>query len=114
MKSLALLLIPGCLLASSVCSAKVILPSVFSDHMVLERNSKVAVWGWADPGETIKVVGTWALKDTVRTQASNDGHWRVDIPTGVAGGPYILQVLGAYSMVALQDVMLGEVWICSG
>jgi sialate O-acetylesterase len=114
MKSLVLLLIPGCLLASSVCSAKVVLPSVFSDHMVLERNSKAAVWGWADPGETIKVVGTWALKDTVRTQASNDGHWRVDLQTGVAGGPYILQVFGAHSMVALQDVMLGEVWICSG
>jgi sialate O-acetylesterase len=109
-----LLLTTGFLLLSQVCSSKILLPSVFSDHMVLERNTSVAVWGWGDPAENIKVTGSWNSSDTFQTKTGNDGHWRLDIPTGGAGGPYTLSVLGANSQIVLQDVQLGEVWICSG
>ena len=108
------LLTVGFFLASLTCSSKVILPAVFSDHMVLQRNSTVAVWGFSDPGENIRVCGSWSSGDTVRAKATNDGHWRVDIKTGDAGGPFELNVLGASQKVTLQDVLLGEVWICSG
>lgn len=102
------------LVASQVCSSKIILPSVFSDHMVLERNAVVAVWGWGDAGGDIRVSGSWKSADTVRTRAANDGYWRVDIPTTEAGGPYTLTIAGPYDKVSVRDVYLGEVWVCSG
>jgi sialate O-acetylesterase len=109
-----LLLTFGFVLAGSSCFAKVILPAVFSDHMVLQRNASVAVWGWADPGESIRVSGSWNVSDTARTKAGNDGHWSLHIKTGEAGGPFSLSVSGTGSPVVLQDVLIGEVWICSG
>jgi sialate O-acetylesterase len=109
-----LLLTFGFVLVHFPCSAKVILPAVFSDHMVLQRNASVTVWGWADPNESIRVLGSWNVSDTARTKTANDGHWSVKVKTGEAGGPFTLMVEGANSMVVLQDVLIGEVWICSG
>ena len=93
--------------------AKIILPSVFADHMVLQQNSKVAIWGWSDPGETVKIVTSWNSKDTVKVKADNSSAWKTTIKTIGAGGPYSIRILGS-SNVELKNVMLGEVWICSG
>ena len=109
-----LLLTVGFLCASVSSYANVILPSVFSNHMVLQREASVAVWGWAEPNEPIRVVGSWNVSDTVRTRTANDGRWSIKIKTGEAGGPFTLSVLGSGSKVVLQDVLIGEVWICSG
>ena len=92
---------------------KIILPSVFSDNMVLQQNSKVAIWGWSDPGETLKIVTSWNAKDTIKVKADNSSEWKTNIQTIGAGGPYSIQILGN-SKVELKNVMLGEVWICSG
>jgi sialate O-acetylesterase len=93
--------------------AKIILPSVFADNMVLQQNSEVAIWGWSDPGETVKIVTSWNSKDTVKVKADNFSAWKTTIKTTNAGGPYSIQILGS-SKVELKNVMLGEVWICSG
>lgn len=93
--------------------AQVTLPSVFSDNMVLQRNSKVPVWGWGVASETVKIVGSWALQDTIQAQVGSDGRWKVALSTGNAGGPYTLQVMGS-TTCTLNNVMLGEVWLCSG
>ena len=93
--------------------AEIHLPNVFTDHMVLQRNSKVTVWGWGTPGETITIVPEWLNGDTLKVQASNMGKWSARIRTGEAGGPYKLRFSGS-SEVTLSDVMLGEVWLCSG
>ena len=114
MKISVLVFTSGLLLASLTCSSKILLPSVLADHMVLERNTSVAIWGWSDPGESISVTGSWAGGDTIKTRATRDGRWRVDLPTKDAGGPYTLSVKGAWETVTLTDVMLGEVWLCSG
>jgi len=91
---------------------RIILPSVFTDNMVLQQNANVAIWGWSDPGETIKIVTSWS-KDTVKVKADNSSKWITSIKTIAAGGPYSIQFFGN-DKVQLNNVMLGEVWICSG
>lgn len=93
--------------------AKTTLPSVFADNMVLQQNSDVAIWGWSDAGETIKIVTGWNTKDTIKVKAGNTAAWKTTIRTIGAGGPYTIQILGK-DKVQLNNVMLGEVWICSG
>ncbi len=98
---------------SSTMFGKIILPSVFSDNMVLQQKSTVAIWGWSDPGETVKIVASWNSNDTVKVKADNSSKWTTTIQTIGAGGPYSIKILGS-SNVELINVMLGEVWICSG
>ena len=93
--------------------AKIILPSVFTDNMVLQQNSDVAIWGWSDPGETVKIVTSWNSKDTVKVKADNAAAWKTTIRTIGAGGPHSIQIIGNNG-VTLNNVMLGEVWVCSG
>ncbi len=88
------------------------LPRVLGDGMVLQQQTDVAVWGWADPQERVTVRGSW--KDAeVSTTADGAGQWRVTCRTPVAGGPYTLTVRGD-NEITLSDVLIGEVWICSG
>lgn len=91
------------------------LASLFKDHMVLQQNSEVNIWGWASPGSKFRIVGEWNLKDTVVVSVDNWGRWRTQLRTIQAGGPYEVRFLetGTASMV-LKDVMLGEVWLCGG
>lgn len=101
----------------SFCSVslfgKITLPSVFGDNMVLQQNSEVAIWGWSEPGETIRIVTGWNSKDTIQVKASNYAVWRTSIQTVSAGGPYSIDITGS-SQIRLNNVMLGEVWLCSG
>lgn len=86
------------------------LPNVFGDHMVLQREQPIPVWGWADPGEVIRV----QLADQHRrTVADDDGTWDVELPAMKAGGPYRMVIEGR-QRVEFVDVHLGEVWVCSG
>jgi sialate O-acetylesterase len=87
------------------------LPSVFTDHMVLQRDMKVPVWGWASPGEKVVVsIGG----QTKSATAGDDGRWRVDLePMAASHEPLTLVVEGA-NRVTVQDVLVGEVWVCSG
>jgi sialate O-acetylesterase len=81
--------------------------------MVLQQNSKVAIWGWGGASNTIKVVGSWAPTDTAKAVAASDGSWKTTLSTIKAGGPYTISITGSGEKT-LQDVMLGEVWLCSG
>lgn len=86
------------------------LPHLFSNHMVLQRDKEIAVWGWGDPGEKISV----SLGSNAReTTAASDGRWKVALSPMPAGGPFTLVVKGEKT-ITLKDVMLGEVWIASG
>jgi sialate O-acetylesterase len=80
---------------SSTMYGKIILPSVFADNMVLQQKSNVAIWGWSDPGETVKIVASWNSKDTVKVKADNTSAWKTTISTIGAGGPYTIQILGS-------------------
>ncbi len=92
--------------------ANVIVPNIFSDNMVLQRNDEVAIWGWANPKEEIKVSGSWDNK-VYTTVANNQAKWEVKIKTPQAGGPFTLTING-YNQVVLKNIMIGEVWLCSG
>jgi sialate O-acetylesterase len=92
--------------------AEVRVASVFTDHMVLQRGTAAPIWGWAKSGEKIEVKGSWGK--SARTIAAANGRWVVRIPTGPgAGGPHTLTIQGDNTLT-FQDVMLGEVWLCSG
>jgi sialate O-acetylesterase len=97
--------------ASSSLQADVRLPSIFSDHMVLQQNAKIPVWGWADAAEQITVsLGN----QTVEAKAGTDGLWRVDLaPLKASTTPLTLTVTGKNS-VKIGDVLIGEVWLFSG
>ncbi len=95
--------------------ADVKLPAVIGDSMVLQRDTKVAVWGWADPGEKVTVRGSWSWfwNKGVSATTDKDGKWKVMLKTAGAGGPYTVNIKGK-NTIELKDVLLGEVWVCSG
>jgi hypothetical protein len=90
--------------------ADVSLPSLFSDHAVLQRDKAVPVWGWADPGEEVSVSFGGQSKST---KAGADGKWRVSLDKLKTGEPGTLTVKGK-NTIAVNDVLVGEVWLCSG
>jgi sialate O-acetylesterase len=86
--------------------------SVFQDHMVLQRERPLPVWGKATPGQTVTV--TLARDITATTRTGADGRWQVSLPAQTAGGPFTLHVSGGGPDVTFHDVWVGEVWIASG
>ncbi len=95
-----------------VAAADVVLPKVIGDHMVLQRNADAAIWGWAVPGERVRVRGSWMAEDRA-VEANPDGRWLVRLPTPDAGGPHTVTITGE-NTITLNDVLIGEVWICGG
>ncbi|WP_343329614.1 sialate O-acetylesterase [Polaribacter staleyi] len=85
--------------------------SIFGNHMVLQRNSKVKIWGTDTPNTNINLEGSWGQKEKVKTDKK--GNWKTTIKTTDAGGPYVLTVNGSDEII-LKDILLGEVWICTG
>ena len=103
----------ACLAIALTCqmaSADVTLPNIFSDSMVLQRDHANAVWGKASPGESVTVT-----IDSQKHSATADdaGHWRVTLDPMSVGEPRELVVNGK-NEIRLTDVLVGEVWICSG
>jgi len=95
----------------AAAAADVKLPGVFGDHVVLQREMPVPVWGWADPAEQVTVT----LGDQSKTAtADSAGKWSVKLDALKAGGPFELKVQGKGNAVQLSDVLVGEVWLCSG
>lgn len=84
--------------------------ALFTDHAVLQQRADISVWGTADPGEEVVVT----LGDQKASAvAGDDGKWRVTLAPMAAGGPYEMVIAGK-NRVVVADVMIGEVWICSG
>lgn len=90
------------------------LASVFTDHLVLQRDTTVLVWGWAAPGSKVAVSGSWHKKSVSSAVTGSDGRWECLLETPEAGGPYSLSVAAGKEKVVLEDVMSGEVWLCTG
>lgn len=88
-------------------SAKVRLPRLVSDRMVLQRDTELDIWGWADPGEKVTVRFQGRHYDT---ETGADGCWHILLPPQQAGGPFVLEV----NEIVIRDVLVGDVWLCSG
>ena len=98
-------------------AADVRLPAIFGNHMVLQRESEVALWGWADPNAAIEITGDF-LAAPLRCRADASGAFRTKLRTAAAGGPHTLVVgvagAGEKSRRELADLWFGEVWLCGG
>ena len=92
-------------------SAKVKVHGVFSKHMVIQQNAKIPVWGWADPNEAITVTTSWG--ENAITTAMQDSTWQIILKTPKAGGPFSMTIK-AENTIVIDDVLSGEVWLCSG
>ena len=93
-------------------SAEIKLPSIFGDNMVLQQQTNAAIWGKATPNSTISVRASWNNR-SVTTRADSEGRWKLKVPTPAAGGPYTV-IISDGKPVTLRNVMIGEVWVCSG
>ncbi|MBA0883118.1 sialate O-acetylesterase [Flavobacterium undicola] len=97
---------------SNTAIANVTLPNIFSDNMVLQRNSIITIWGWANPQEEVTITPSWN-NQAYSIKASNQAKWEINIPTPKEGGPYTIAIKG-YNEIVLKNILIGEVWICSG
>jgi sialate O-acetylesterase len=91
---------------------QLILPSVFSDHMVLQQKTDVVFWGRSRPNEKIIISGSWGDSNSII--ADDTGEWELKLPTPSAGGPFEVDVSSSYEMIKYEDVLIGEVWLASG
>ncbi len=97
-------------LITFLVQAEVSLPKVFADHMVLQRDMDIPVWGWADPKERVEVI----FQDkTYKTRADQTGKWKVEMNASSVGGPFTLTIKGK-NTISLQDVLVGDVWLLGG
>jgi sialate O-acetylesterase len=93
-------------------NAKIFLPSFFSDNMVLQQQASSPVWGWTNAGKTVRITSSWDKKTTT-AKADANGRWKLFLQTPAAGGPYQLSINDG-ELITLKNVMVGEVWLCSG
>ncbi|WP_100615158.1 sialate O-acetylesterase [Confluentibacter citreus] len=98
------------LISISTCFADVKLPKLISDGVVLQRDAKIPVWGWASPGE--KVTVSFQGKK-YSTKASSEGNWTIILPKMKAGGPFTMTISGN-NTVEVKDILIGDVWLCTG
>ncbi|MDG1358488.1 MAG: 9-O-acetylesterase, partial [Akkermansiaceae bacterium] len=85
--------------------------ALFTDHMVIQRDTEAPVWGSADAGEKVTVTASWGA--TVSATADDAGKWKVALKTPAAGGPHTITLKGNNS-IKINNVLSGEVWLCSG
>jgi sialate O-acetylesterase len=106
-KALLLMLL---VLVVATIKAEISLPQLFSDHVVLQRDVEVPIWGWASPEEavTISIAG-----QVIKTLADKNGEWRLKLAPHPAGGPFEMIIKGQNTIV-LKDILFGEVWLCTG
>ncbi len=115
MKKQAILFIILTLLISA-CQEKnpcfIKLPSLISDNMVLQQKTDARIWGNANPNHKIIITPGWG--NTLTVKAGDDGKWLAVVPTPEAGGPYIIKIEGSDTTITIKNVLIGEVWFCSG
>ena len=99
-----------CLIATNYVSAQVKLPQFIRDSMILQRDAKINIWGWASKGEKINVQFNGK---TYKTRTGNDGKWMLQLSPMKAGGPFTMEVSGK-NKITLHDILLGDVWLCAG
>jgi len=98
------------IMAAGVCTAQVRLPQLISDGMVLQRDTKLNLWGWASPGEHISIRFN---HQTSKIVADAAGNWKITILPMKAGGPYQMDI-DASNHIIIKNILIGDVWFCSG
>ena len=112
MKKTVLMVAVLCM-AASMSEAKVTLPQIFGDNMVLQQQTDARIWGKAEPLSKVTIRPSWDKKMAVTVTADADGKWMAAVATPAAGGPYSVEISDGEKLV-LENVLVGEVWFCSG
>lgn len=112
MKALMTFLVAAFFGFCSIVKAQVTLPTIFSDHLVLQQQSNAKIWGTAGGKKEVKIYTSWN-KQSYTAKPDDKGNWSVVVKTATAGGPYQITVSQSNKIV-INDVLLGEVWLCSG
>lgn len=94
-------------------NAEIKLPAIVSSDMVLQRNTTVVLWGWADASEKISIEASW-LDEELKVKADGDGNWRLEVKTTDSRVPQWMTLKSKNSDISLENILFGEVWICSG
>lgn len=89
------------------------LPAIYSDHAVLQQNSEIKFWGWSAPHGNVKIIPSWS-NDTIVTKTMGSAKWETLLKTPNAGGPYKIEIIGFNKSITIQDIMIGELWLCGG
>lgn len=93
--------------------ADIKMPSIFGDNMVLQQQSEVALWGWAKPNGSVRVTTSWDKK-SYSAKSDGQGYWRLKVKTPAASyTPYTVTISDG-KPVTLSNILIGEVWVCSG
>ncbi len=100
------------ILISSLSEAKIVLPSILGDNMVLQQQTTVTLWGQANVRAKIKITTSWN-RVIYKTSADEKGKWQIQVKTPAAGGPYNITITDGEKLV-LNNILIGEVWFCSG
>ena len=90
--------------------SQVRLPQLIRDSMILQRDTKVNIWGWAKPGEKVEIKFN---KKKYKTTTATNGKWKLQLPAMKAGGPYSMEI-DASNHIVLKEILFGDVWLCSG
>lgn len=100
-------------IAGTAAAQELKMPRIFADGMVLQRETEVPLWGWAEPGSKVTVTNSWSRK-SCQVQTGPDGRWECNIATPEAGGPFTMKVSTRGRSIEFSEVYSGEVWLASG
>ena len=93
-------------------TAKVTLPALLGDNMVLQQQSDVKIWGWSEPNATVKITTSWGTKGSVKSD--KEGNWYITVTTPAASYTSHTITVSDGEPVVLKNILIGEVWLCSG
>ena len=99
-----------CLVVLVETQAQIKLPALIRDSMILQRDAKINIWGWASKAEKVRIEFNGKIYKTV---TGDSGKWKLQLPSMKAGGPYIMDISGKNKIV-LHDILIGDVWLCAG
>ncbi|MDD2552009.1 MAG: sialate O-acetylesterase [Dysgonamonadaceae bacterium] len=93
--------------------AEIKLPAIVSSNMVLQRNTTIKLWGWADAKEKITIKTSW-INQEMSVEANNNGTWHIEVKTNNSKEPQTIKIKSNASDITLENILFGEVWLCSG
>ncbi|MCH4551672.1 sialate O-acetylesterase [Aestuariibaculum lutulentum] len=108
-----IVLVIACVFSVFTLQAQIKLPALFSDHMMLQQQGIAPIWGWASKNESLKITTSWDNK-VYEVKADKTGKWKTSLQTPAAGGPYTISVSNGSETKTVNNVLIGEVWLCSG
>ncbi|MFV0539976.1 MAG: sialate O-acetylesterase, partial [Aestuariibaculum sp.] len=109
----SVLLVLGCVFGVLTMQAEIKLPALFTDNMMLQQQMEAPIWGWANKNENLTISTSWDSK-IYQVTADKLGQWKTILQTPKAGGPYVISVTNGSETKTINNVLIGEVWLCSG